>query len=481
MGMQQSSKPGLPFRLRFAYGLGELGPAMAGSTIIFFQLVFLTDVAGLPPGWAGSVLLLARIWDAVNDPLIGWLSDRTRSCWGRRLPWMTAAAVPFALFFMAFWWVPGTDGSAEPWAKFLYYSVVAILYSTVATGFGLPHSALTAEMSRDYDERSRLTAARMGFSLGGSVGGLLLALVVFQLMPLASPAVRYGVLGVVIGLLSLLAMGVCIGGIWRVAKSCGVPEEERVKKAVAGGAWGEWRLLWRNRPFLLVCGIYLCSWLAMQFTAAVLPFYTRNVMVFSGTTFQVLALTVQGVALLAIPAWEHLSFRVGKRAVYFWGMGFWLVAQAGLVFLPAGAGAALFVLGAVAGLGISVAYLIPNAMLPDVIEWDELRTGRRREGVYYGVCVFLQKMALAFGAFFVGQLLSMSGYLPGSPDGEVPVQPESAIQAIRWAIGPLPALLLVLGLVLAGCHRLDRSRHARMVDLLKRRSARRGGASSGGI
>ena len=95
---------------RLAYGSGELGPAMAGSTIIFFQLVFLTDVAGMNPGLAGSVLLIARIWDAVNDPLIGWLSDHTKTPWGRRLPWMVVSAVPFSAFFLMFWLVPDFAG-----------------------------------------------------------------------------------------------------------------------------------------------------------------------------------------------------------------------------------------------------------------------------------------------------------------------------------------------------------------------------------
>lgn len=466
----------LPFRLRVAYGLGELGPAMAGSTLIFFQLVFLTDVAGLSPGWAGAVLLLARVWDAVNDPLIGWLSDQTRSSWGRRLPWMTAAAVPFALFFAAFWWVPGgLIIPGDQWARFVYYSVVALLYSTAATALGLPHSALTAELSRDYDERSRLTAARMAFSLGGSVGGLLLALVVFRLLPAAPPTVQYGVLGLCIAVLALVAMALCLRGIWGAARRSQAAPVEKKKTA---GRWQEWLSLTKNRPFLLVCGIYLCSWLAMQFTAAVLPFYTRNVAGLSTTTFHLLALSVQVTALLLLPVWEHLSFRLGKKAVYFLGMSFWILAQTGLLFLPGGQPAVLFGLGILAGFGISVCYLIPNAMLPDVIEWDELRTGRRREGMYYGVCVFLQKLALALGAFGIGQLLAWNGYLSSAPGEEAPIQPESAIQAIRWAIGPLPALALVAGLVLAWFYPITRQRHARLVGLLALRNQKKGSVAS---
>jgi len=215
---------------RLAYGAGELGPAMAGSTIIFFQLVFLTDVAGMNPGLAGGVLLLARIWDAVNDPLIGWLSDHTRTRWGRRLPWMLASAVPFSGFFLAFWLVPAFPGPEAQWERFIYYSVVAILYSAFSTGLGLPHSSLTAELSRDYDERSRLTAYRMGFSLGGSVGGLVVALIVFQILKNASETMQYAVFGAAVAVIGLLAVMFCLVGIWKVAIS---RDRQRLRRQAA--------------------------------------------------------------------------------------------------------------------------------------------------------------------------------------------------------------------------------------------------------
>ena len=462
-------------RGRIFYGAGELGPAMAGSTMVFFQLVFLTDVAGLAPSLAGSVLLLARIWDAINDPLIGMLSDRTRSAWGRRLPWMTAAALPFALFFVAFWLVPAPVASPDAQsAKFLYYLVVALAYSASVTAFGLPHTALTAEFSRDYDERSQLTAARMGFSLGGSVGGLLVALVVFRLLENAPPVFQYAVFGGCVGLIGFGAAAACVAGIWKIAPRGAAGSGVKPDEMRPGIRFREIRTVFQNRPFLMVCGIYLCSWLAMQFTAGVLPYYTREVLGLGDSTFQLLALTVQTVALLLLPLWLRVSYRSGKKPVYLLGMSAWLLAQTGLFFLEPGQAGAMFALAALAGIGISVCYLIPNAMLPDVIEWDELRTGKRREGLYYGLCVFLQKLALALGAFLVGQILSGAGYVAGTA-GEAVKQPEAVVTAIRWAIGPVPAAVLAIGMILAAFFPISRAVHARMVKLLKRRSETRMG------
>ena len=466
--------PALGLGQRVAYGAGELGPAMAGSTLVFFQLIFLTDVAGMHPGWAGSVLLLARIWDAINDPLIGWLSDHTRSRWGRRLPWIAVGAVPFAFFFCLFWlgpmWLGPESGQG---VLFLYYSVVSLLYSTVTTALALPHSALTAELSHDYDERSRLTSARMAFSLGGSVGGLILALIIFRALPEAGPLVQYSIFGACVALVGLISVVGCLWGIWPAACAAEVwrlshPQARHKQVSLLR----QLRSVLSNRPFLLVCGIYLCSWLAMQFTAGVLPFYTATVMGLPATAFQQLALTVQATALVLIPFWTRVSVWRGKKEVFFYGMIFWIMAQGGLLFLPAGQMTLLYVLAILAGIGISVCYLIPNALLPDVLEWDELRTGQRREGLYFGVCVFLQKVALAVGTFLIGQVLAWSGYVSGGAE-EVVHQPESAVQAIRWAIGPLPAGVLILGLVVAWFYPISRPLHARMVRVLENRARRK--------
>lgn len=440
--------------------------------MIFFQLVFLTNVAGLGAGYAGSVLLVGKVWDAFNDPLIGWLSDRTRTRWGRRLPWMVAAVVPFAVFFVLMWVVPGFATRDNQLGLFAYYTVVALLYNTFYTALALPHSSLTAELSSDYDERSRITGSRMAFSLGGSVGGLLIAQAVFGLLASAPPTRQYLVIAGAIAVVSLVAVTICVIGIRRTAVE---RDQLRVAAALPEPALSvreQIRVIFANRPFLIVCGIYLASWLAMQFTAAILPLYVASVMGLPSSKFGLIALTVQGTALLLIPFWGWLSVRIGKKPVYFYGMVFWLVAQAGLLFLKPGNEPLLFTMAFIAGFGISVCYLIPNAMLPDTIEYDELQTGRRREGVFYGFFIFLQKLALGVGTFILGQALAAAGYLSSGPGEAVPVQPESALTAIRFAIGPLPAAALIVGMILTWRYPITKVRHAEILAELALRRER---------
>ncbi len=447
--------------VKFAYGLGELGPAMAGSTLIFFLLIFLTDVAGLSPALAGSVLLVGKIWDAVNDPLVGWFTDKTRSPWGRRLPWIVYGAGPLALLFFLQWIVP-FGGAGGQLALFWYYVTISLAMNTVYTAVTLPYSALTPELTHDYDERTRLVGFRQAFSLGGSVGGLVVGMAVFQVFH-ASKQAQYALFAGLIALIILISLGICAAGIWKIAVQ---REGERLQRMTASGI-GETKIplpqqfsiIFANKPYLIVCAIYLFSWIAVQFTATILPFYVQSCLGLQQSDFYTVALVVQVTALLLLPGWGWLATHLGKKPVYFFGMSFWILAQGGLLFLEGGnLGKTLF-LAVMAGAGVSVAYLIPFAMLPDVIELDELETGCRREGIFYGFVVFLQKSGLAVAQFIVGMALEFAGYISSGPGESIPKQPESALAAIRFSIGPLPALSLIIGLICVALFPITKARH----------------------
>lgn len=449
---------------------------MAGSTMIFFLMLFFTDVAGLNAGLAGSVLLVGKVWDAINDPLVGLLSDKTRSRFGRRLPWLALGAIPFALFFGMEWWVPPFLHSAtSQTALFLYFVIISIFMNLAYTAVSLPHQALIAELSNDYDERTRLAGFRQGAELAGSVGGLVLALGIFSALKGADKQTQYLVFGSAIGLVSLIGMVICLIGIWRPVQ---LLERQRIEQQTVEKSLGffeQFQIAFSNRPFMMVCGIYLFSWLAMQFTATILPYYVTHCLGLTSTTFQTLALTVQVTALALIPAWSWACVKWGKKTVYQLGMICWIAAQSFLFFLPKSDSNWIYLLGFVAGFGVSVCYLVPTAMLPDVIELDELETGKRREGLFYGFLVLLQKSALAIGTFLIGWVLALSGYVSHGPGEIAPVQPESALFAIRIAIGPLPTLSLLLGMFLTWKYPITKARHAEILQAVK---AKRDGLKS---
>ncbi len=465
--------PPLSLKTKLAYGAGDLGPAITANLLAFFLLIFFTNVAGLNAGLAGSVLMIGKIWDAVNDPMVGMLSDRTRSArWGRRYPWMLYGAIPFGLTFFLQWLVPrfSENASTNQWGLFIYYVLVGIVFNTFYTIVNLPYTALTPELTHDYNERTSLNSFRFAFSIGGSILSLILALVIFQVVPDAGQ--QYLWLGGICALISTLPLFWCVFGTYgrtRAMAQLNLPLDTETELPFLA----QLKIAFSNRPFLYVIGIYLCSWLAVQITAAVLPFFVVNCLGLSSQTFTQIALAVQATALLMLFVWSAVSQRFGKKATYFMGMALWIIAQAGLFFLQPEQSGLVYPLAVLAGVGVSTAYLIPWSMIPDVIELDELNTGQRREGVFYGFMVLLQKIGLAVGLFVVGQALSQSGFIASVAGQPAPIQPASALTTIRFAIGPVPTVALILGLGLAYFYPITREVHAEILLKLseKKRSA----------
>src|SRR5690606_12941747 len=246
---------------KLAYGSGDLGTAITAALRSFFLLFFLTDVARLSPAAAGMILLINRVWDAFNDPFIGWLSDRTVTRWGRRRPWILAGALPFGITFFLLWVVPPFG----PTGLFIYYVVISLLLDTAYTVVNVPYTALTPELTRDYDERTSLNSYRFAFSVGGAlVSAVLHPILVRQF---ADPRTGYLVSGLVWAVVSTVPCFIVFAFTRERPETLeqrpdnSIPIREQVRIALA------------NRPYRFVIGIYLSSWLALQLVSAVLVYY----------------------------------------------------------------------------------------------------------------------------------------------------------------------------------------------------------------
>ncbi|MGK7874202.1 MAG: MFS transporter, partial [Xenococcaceae cyanobacterium] len=411
------------------------------------------------PGLAGWVLMIGKAWDAVSDPLVGWLSDRTQSPWGRRYPWMIVAAPLLALFFVLLWMVPPLDSQT---GLFFYYSVIALCTYTALTAVIVPFAALVPEITQAYNERISLGSFISSFDIGGTLTGLILAQIVFQLIQ--NPQQKYLLIAIIGAGISLLAMYISAWGTYPYTQQLQkqrpfdlpppLPLQEQLKTILS------------NRPFLCVIGIYLFSWLGVSITTATLPYYIRNWMQLPDRYFTLSAILVQGTALLMLFIWNPVGHNFGKKAVYFMGVPVWLIAQYGLWLMQPGQLNLLYICAALGGVGVSVAYLVPGAMLPDVIDLDQLRTGQRREGVFYGFVVFLLKLSEAIALLLIGKILDWMGYIPGAASN---LQPDSALWAIRALMGPIPASFLIGGLILAYFYPITKSTHEEIVSKLQKK------------
>jgi GPH family glycoside/pentoside/hexuronide:cation symporter len=245
------------------------------------------------------------------------------------------------------------------------------------------------------------------------------------------------------------------------------------------------RTAWGNVPFRYATGIYMLNWIPFDLVGLMLPFYLAywvsqgnllaSVNVFGGelalesVVFALLLVT----AVVAIPLWTWLSHRYSKRSAYIIGMGFWAVVQMFIFFIQPGQTTLIMLMAVLAGLSVSTAHVLPDAIFPDVIEWDELRTGHRHEGIYYGTKNFIRKMTSALAIFFALQVLGWFGY-QAPPEGVTQFQQSAVtLSAIRWLTGPAGAILLVSAISMAWFYPLNRERHGRIRSLLARRKERK--------
>lgn len=449
--------PPLPWSVKLAYGVGELAAAVPASLSAFFVLYFFTTVAGLNPALAGSVILIGRLWDAINDPLIGWLSDRTVSPLGRRFPWMLGGVVPMALCALLLWTVPpfASQGSI-----FAYYVVLSFVAFAAFTAVQLPYTALAAELSDDYDERTTLIGTKAAFSIGAGILAVLMAQIVFA--EVADPKRQYFILGAISASLAVVMVGLCVAGTyrryWQAQK---VLARAHPPAVAAASLLGDIRSVFGNVAFRQVLGLYLCSWMSVQVTAAMLPYFVDAWMGLSETHSAQMALAVQGTAIVMLLGWNRVARWSDKRIVFLLGAPVAMIALFGLITVRPGQIGWMYSLGILAGLGVATLYTMPFAMLPDVIDLDELQSGQRREGLYFSSLVFLQKLGLAAALFLSGQLLSWTGY-----NSQAVTQPDQALWAIRLLIGPLPALLLLSSLWFAYRYPISRDLHRQILAAL---------------
>ncbi len=451
--MSQSAQ--LSRRLKLSFSTGDLSTSIPLAIIMFFQLYFLTDVAGLRPDYAAWAIAAGRLWDAINDPLFGLLSDRIRSRWGRRRVQLLFGAVPLGLTFMLMWFVPpaGQLGLA------IYYAVTFILFDTAFTAVHVGYNALTPELTSDYDERSSLNGYRMVFSISGTLGAIILATVLGWFI--GDKQALYAILGIGLGLVAIVPPLV----VFRITRER--PAEEQPAPLPL---WASFVNTVSNRAFQMVMGLYLLSWTTANILSAIL-LYLANYYMRVPDQANYFVLVAEASAILFIPFWVWVARKLDKRRAFMLGMASWVVVLLGLFAMQAQQVGLAYLLAFLSGSGIATAFVIPWSMLPDIIEDDQSKTGQRREGSFYAFASFFQKLGTGAALWAMGLALAMTGYINPAPNAALPIQPPATVLAIRFFAGPIPAVLLALSILFAWRYPITRESHQALVDQLAARDA----------
>jgi glycoside/pentoside/hexuronide:cation symporter, GPH family len=431
----------IPRRTKLFYGSGDIGFALTDTTIGVFFAIYLTDVVSLDPGLAALAVFIGRSWDYINDPLIGYISDRTRTRWGRRRPFLLFGFIPFALAFSMLWWTPPTSNA---YLLAGYYALAYMIYEFTATLVYMPYFALTPELTLDYDERTSLTSYRMAFSI---LGGMIAFIVPMIIIGSMSPENRDKVflMGALFAWLAALPLLTVFFGT-RERKEFMEQEPPRFTDSIKAAL--------RNRTFIFASGVFLFTWAAIEIIQGVLLYFLKYRMNLEAQS-ELISASVFIAALLTLPFWVWLSQRWDKRRAYILGMIFLTLVMAVLVLIqPSISLAVVILLAALAGVGVGAVHVLTWAMIPDAIEWDQLHTGKRHEGMFYSLVTLFRKIASSLTLPIILLSLKWSGYVSNAP-----VQTPAAINTIRALTALVPALLLGLGILFALFYPLSRDRH----------------------
>lgn len=449
-----TSRKKIPAGMKAGYSIGQMADSIGFNVFYFFFLFFLTNFAGVSPGIAGTISLIAVVWDAITDPIIGNISDNLKSKSGRRRPVMLASLIPYSLcVFLLF---TNIDVSAD--AKYIYYIIVSILFWTSYTAYVIPYFALGGELTDDFNERTNLRSWASVFMQG--------AVTIASAGPpfiLAQTAAAGGSgldgwrnVGIIFALITALTIFIC----WKTTKGGELVtrgeynvEENKQEGNPVANLFKNFGAILKLKPTKYLA-LSVFGWaLVTSLNSSGLVYVMTSIMGLKEGTQSIMFVILTACGILWLPVINMAAAKTDKQKVFFL---FMLISGIGLLlfrFIGFGAIPILIIFMAVFAFGNSTFWTLYYSMMYDISELDEFINNKRREGVVAAFMSFTQKLGAAVAMWMTGFLLEIGGY-----DGSAAVQSEEAINAIMNAVCTIPGIIGILAAVFAFFYPLTKPR-----------------------
>lgn len=410
---------------KIAYSLGSFAAALPYQAFSAYILFFYVDTLKLSPAKAGVVMALYGIWNAINDPLLGQLSDRTRTRWGRRIPYIAFGTLPLLLVFTLVWLPPFSVEAGQGTALLVWFVTAVFLFDGLYTLVILNWTALFPEMFDSLEERAEVSAWRQLFGVLGLIVGI-------AATPLLYGSIGWGWMGAIYAALTGVALCVSLLGS-REKREREVGESLDVIPAIRY-TLGNWSFVsFGIGHFLIQVGLVTLT--------AVVPFYAKYVLRVDEAQTSVIMGAIFIVAMAVLYPWKAYTIRVGVRTATITACLLFGLAATPLWFADSfGAGVATT---ALMGLGLAGIIVLTDLMIADIVDEDEIRTGVRREGMYFGVNALFIRLAVSVESIIVGWVFTRTGY-----DADLAVQPASAVTGLRFLVTVVPLVSLALAAVM---------------------------------
>ena len=439
-------------RVRAGYGIGDYAICLYWSGIGLYLLYFYTDVVGISPILAGWIYALGIGWDAITDPFMGYLAERTKTKMGSYRPFIYYGSIPLALSFVLLFWVPPFEGTV----LFSFLILVNLIHRSCFTIVSVPYSSLTARITNDSNERTKLTTARM---ISASFGTLSMSALAFPLIAYfggADEAFGFLWLAIISGLIAIALLSVTVYSVREKVDeivTSNLPNFVSITKTVA-----------TNYPFWIVFGcILILGSTGVMFNKNLIYFVKYGLELHE---YQGLILGVSsGASFLSLPFWAYLALKIGKRETWLISMTIAFIGLLLFFYYPIASLNELLILLALIGVGNGAGGVLFWSMLPDTVEYGEWKSGIRTESSLYGFMTFAQKSSIAVAALILGFLLSGIGFEPNQ------IQSEETISGMKFMMSWIPICGIIISLVLMYFYPISTKFHRELLQRIKERSA----------
>ncbi len=445
-----------------AYGVGDIFGGGSFLIINMLFLFFLTEVVGMELFYAGLVILVGKGWDAISDPLMGYISDNTRSKFGRRRLYFLLGLLPIAVSFTLLFAPIRFENSMF---NFLYFIFAYILFSTVFTMVMIPYSALNAEMSHDYKVRTKLTGMRINFSLISALIAATVPSLIINSYPKEEGLTAHFVMAMAFGIFYALPWIIVFFGTWELD----IPEKKNIKSIKT--IFKEFINLLQNKSFRVHILMYIFAYTSMDFLMMLFKYYlTWGIGKPNAFPLTMGPLMVAQIAMLAF--YVYIANKKGKGYAFRIGLSIWCLGMFLSYFLDSTTPLPLVILVCVIiGMGLSAGVMIPWAILPSVVDVGEIITTEQQTGLYSGGMTFIRKLANGLAAPLVTLLLGASGYVQQATS-----QNPETISQIKTFFFIVPAVFIIIAIICSLYFKITPETHQVLHDELERLKA--GGSKS---
>ncbi len=422
----------IPRGVKLAYGTADGSSGIFYGVYSTYYLFFMTDVVGISATLAGAIIFISHSWDAVTDIGMGIISDRTNSRFGRRRPYILGAALPFGILVWMMFYSPNLQINGILQAA--YYIVILMLVFLMWTVYQVPYTALAPEMTSDYNERTNLISYKIAFAMVGAVVGTAVPLMIVE--QYTNPKEGWGMVGFSFGIVCI----VLLLTTWRFTRGWerGTVDVEKfdIKEMLQSVV--------SNRPFRYVLGLYLFSMSFVYGFEALAVYYLQYYLKLSPDHISLFMFVLFLSSVLWIPFVAFISGQIGKKNAFIVFLGcVSFITGSGFMLIQPGQEIFLYLLAIASGMGMASAYELIYAMIPDVTEIDEFKTGKRREGLIYGVISLLHKSTSAISMLLVGFYLDWIKYIPNLD------QSTDVLFGLRLVQGPVSGAFLLTAVIIA--------------------------------